>query len=442
MTGIKFYIETYGCQMNIYDSGVITEYLVAGGMRPVEEPEHADLVLINTCSVRDRAERKAISRLMELSALRKQNPRLRIGVLGCMAQRLGQKLIDAGGRVDLVAGPDSYGALRSMLEDLWTSPGPIVETGQDPGCLYTYRPESHEGVSAFVTIMRGCDNYCSYCVVPFVRGRERSKPGESILEEIRHLVDLGVRQVTLLGQNVNSYHDGRMDFADLLEAVDGLPGLDRIRFTTSHPKDLSPKVIDGMRDLPKVCESLHLPLQSGSNRVLKLMNRGYTCDDYKRLAETAREAVPGLALSTDLMVGFPSESLADHEATIRAMESIRFDSAFMFRYSVREGTRAAGLRDDVSELEKIRRLREVIELQNILIDEKKQALPGQEVEILVEGPSRRDPGFMVGRTRKNWLAKLPQKGVSKGETVIARVTGVTRWMIACDAAVRKVGGTK
>jgi tRNA-2-methylthio-N6-dimethylallyladenosine synthase len=197
-----------------------------------------------------------------------------------------------------------------------------------------------------------------------------------------------------------------------------------------------------MRDLPKVCESLHLPLQSGSDRVLGLMNRGYTSGDYRHLVEAAREALPDLALSTDIMVGFPSETLSDHEATLRAMEDIRFDSAFMFRYSVRDGTEAARLADDVGEEEKIRRLREVIELQNRQVDKKKQALVGKEVEILAEGPSRRDAGFMVGRTRKNWLAKLPQKGVSKGETVIAKVTGVTRWMIACDAAVRKVGGTK
>jgi tRNA-2-methylthio-N6-dimethylallyladenosine synthase len=427
--------------MNLYDSGIISDLLLAGGYTRVDLPQKAELILLNTCSVRDRAERKAISRLIELSALKRERPELRIAVLGCMAQRLGDKLAEAGGSPDLVVGPDAYTSLPGLLDELPKKGGAVVETAQDSTCLYAGKPETHDRVTAFVTVMRGCDNYCSYCVVPYVRGRERSKPRSRILDEIRHLVGLGVKEVTLLGQNVNSYRDNQVDFADLLEAVNEVSGLRRIRFTTSHPKDLSSKVIDAIGRLPKVCENLHLPLQSGSDRILELMNRGYTIGDYCSLVGAARTAIDDLAVSTDVMVGFPSETASDHEATLKAMDEIGFDSAFMFRYSVRQGTAAAELPDDVAEKEKIRRLREVIDLQNRIVDEIKQTLIGRRVEVLIEEPSRREPDFMIGRTRKNWLAKLPQKGVSKGETVIAKVTGVTRWMIACGAAVRKVGGT-
>jgi tRNA-2-methylthio-N6-dimethylallyladenosine synthase len=272
-----------------------------------------------------------------------------------------------------------------------------------------------------------------------VRGRERSKPRGDILEEITRLVGLGVREVTLLGQNVNSYRDGNLDFAGLLQLADGIEGLRRLRFTTSHPKDLTKPVLECMRDLPRVCENLHLPLQSGSDRVLELMNRSYTSEDYGRLVDLARSTVPGLAVTTDLMVGFPTETIADHEATLKAMETSAFEAAFMFRYSERPGTAASKLKDDVPDKEKTRRLQEVLSLQNQITDSKKQALVGKTVEILIERASERDAGFMTGRTRKNWLAKLPEKGVRKGEVVMAEVTGVSRWMVTCDRAVRKVG---
>lgn len=439
MTARRFYIETHGCQMNVYDSGVICDILMQHGHRPVGRAADADLILINTCSVRERAERKALSRLAEVSALRKRKPDLVVGIVGCMAQRLGRRLTEQGLGADLVVGPDCYGTLATILDRLARVRLPVVETAQDPGCIYTLRPRTHDTVTAFVTIMRGCNNFCSYCIVPYVRGRERSKPHASILREVEHLVDLGVREVTLIGQNVDSYDDGEVDFAGLLETVNRVEGLHRIRFTTSHPKDLTPEVIDCIRDLPKVCENLHLPLQSGSDRILSLMNRGYTYDRYLDLTQLARASVPDIAISTDIMVGFPTETNADHDATLAAMEEIEFDSAFMFRYSARDGTQAAQLEDDVADGVKTARLREVIDTQNTIVDVKKRAFMGKEVEILVEGESRREPGFVIGRTRKNWLAKLPRKGVSKGETLIAKVTGVTRWMITCDGMVRKVG---
>jgi tRNA-2-methylthio-N6-dimethylallyladenosine synthase len=437
MTHKTFYIETYGCQMNIYDSCVVADILICKGFRHTGVAEDADLVLVNTCSVRDRAERKALSRLTELAALKRSNPHLIIGVIGCMAQRLGEKLIDRG--VDLVLGPDCYSSLGDLLDRLAGSEAPVVETSQNNRSMYSLMPEHRDSVKAFTTIMRGCNNLCSYCVVPYVRGRERSKPHREIIAEIEHIVGLGSREVTLIGQNVNSYDDGSTDFTDLLRLVNDIDGLERIRFTTSHPKDLSHRLMDQMRDLSKVCEHLHLPLQSGSDRILSLMNRDYTYRRYRELVETARSKVGNLAVTTDIMVGFPTESLTDFRETVRAMEEIRFDAAFMFRYSPRDGTHAYRMKDDVPVIEKIARLKEVIGLQNRLTDEKKQQLMDQEVEVLIEGESTREPGFAIGRTRKNWLAKVPLKGVSKGEIVIARVTGATRWMLACEVIPRKVG---
>jgi tRNA-2-methylthio-N6-dimethylallyladenosine synthase len=439
MKSKTFFIETHGCQMNMYDSQVVSDILSSLGYERADSPIGADLVLVNTCSVRDRAERKALSRIAELRATRGRKPNMLIGVMGCMAQRLGKLLVARYG-VDLVVGPDSYKAIPQLLEQIGRSSEPVVDVIQDSTCLYTLSPRTCGSISAFATIMRGCDNYCSYCIVPYVRGRERSKPLPAVVREVTHLVDLGIKEITLLGQNVNSYRHGSAGFAEVLEAVHEVEGLQRIRFTTSHPKDLTQGILEKMRDLPKVCESLHLPVQSGSDRVLALMNRDYTCDHYRHLVDRARTVMPDLAITTDIMVGFPTERRPDHGATLKAMRDIRFDSAFMFRYSPRPGTKAAGYPDDVEEEEKIRRLQEVIALQNAMVDDKKRLLVGTEIEILVENSSKREPGWLVGRTRKNWLAKLPQKGVSKGETVVAKVTDVTRWMIVCEGSVRKVGG--
>jgi tRNA-2-methylthio-N6-dimethylallyladenosine synthase len=439
MAGRTFFIETHGCQMNIYDSAYVAEVLVAAGYIRADCPADADIVLINTCSVRERAERKALSRAGELASRRDRDPNAVLGIIGCMAQRLGRKLLEQGARIDLVAGPDTYGRLPSLLESLEAGGEPVIDVTTNPGGMYGLKPSGHDRVTAFVTIMRGCNNFCSYCVVPYVRGPERSKPHREILDEVTHLVGLGVKEVTLIGQNVNSYDDGDLDFGDLLEVVNEVPGLRRIRFTTSHPKDLTRKVIDKVAALPKVCEHIHLPLQSGSDRILGLMNRGYTSRAYLELAALARSTVAGIALTTDILVGFPSEEQEDHRATLEVMERVGFESAFMFRYSVRSGTAAADLPDDVPEQEKIRRLREVIAVENDLIDRKKRDMAGSTVEILVERESSKEPGFMIGRTRKNWLAKLPRKGVRRGEIVTARVTGISRWMITCETVENEIG---
>jgi len=447
-----YFIETFGCQMNVYDSEFIADLLSMRGYSQARRPEEASLVLINTCSVRARAERKAITRAQEIAALKRSGTPLHLGIIGCMAQRLGSDLEKAGCRVDFILGPDTYLDLPRIIEGLESRRGPggpgatpgakagaHVDTTQDPGCLYSLKPETHDSVTAFVTIMRGCNNFCSFCIVPYVRGRERSKPATEVIAEVEHMVALGVGEVTLLGQNVNSYSDAGTDFATLLARVNAIDGLRRIRFTTSHPRDLTPDVIDAVAGLDKVCEHLHLPLQSGSDRILKAMNRGYTYSQYRDKVNLARARVPGISITTDLMVGFPSEDDADHQATLEAVQELRFESAFTFNYSPRPGTRASKLEDDVPDPDKSRRLQEILEIENGVIDSCKGALAGEEVEILVEGQSKREAGYMTGRTRKNWLAKLPEKGVRKGEVVVARVTGISRWMITCDEVLRKVG---
>ena len=429
--------------MNLYDSEFISEVMEHAGYKGVPDPKRAAVVIINTCSVRDRAERKALSRMKEFAALRRdrsgrRRPGPAIVVAGCMAQRMGSRLTgDAG--ADVVAGFDAYPEIPSLIEDSARRGGAVVATSSAPSFLHCLSPRVHAGVTAFVTIMQGCNNFCSYCVVPYVRGREQSKTAGSVIEEIRRLVDLGVKEVTLLGQNVNSYTSGGAGFHDLLAAANGVAGLERIRFTTSHPKDLTRGLVEAMRDLPKVCEHLHLPLQSASDRILRMMNRNYTGSDFRKLVDFARYTVPGLAITTDLMVGFPSESDADHLSTRKALEDIRFDAAFMFRYSVREGTQAAGLADDIPSEVKTRRLQDLLALQNAITDERKRAFVGREVEVLLEDASSREPGFMLGRTRENWLAKVPAKGVKRGETVVANVSAVTRWMIVCEPFLRKVG---
>jgi tRNA-2-methylthio-N6-dimethylallyladenosine synthase len=432
-----FYIETHGCQMNIYDSEFISDLLAQHGYSRLADPAEASVIVVNTCAVRDRAESKALSRIREFVAMKSERPDLVVAVVGCVAQRLAAA--GRSGGADVVAGFDAYQSFADLLDKVRNSPRPLVVASPEPTCLYGLTPRSREAITAFVTIMQGCDNFCSYCVVPHVRGRERSKPLVAILDEIRRLVALGVKEVTLIGQNVNSYRDGGAAFADLLSAANNLADLERVRFTTSHPKDLSVGLVEAMRDLPKVCEHLHLPLQSGSDRILELMNRGYAFRDFKRIVEFARHEIPDLAVTSDIMVGFPTETEPDFARTLAALGEVGFDAAFTFIYSLREGTEAARLADDVKRAEKTSRLKRALALQNQITDLKKRALVGREVEILVEGSSRRESGMALGRTRENWLAKLPHEGVRKGETVVARVSSVTRWMIACDRPLRKAG---
>ncbi len=432
MANRKFFIETHGCQMNQFDSQVISEMLTRRGWVHSSDPKEADIIMVNTCGVRERAERKAFSRIQELSSLRKIRPWMRIGIIGCVAQRLGDGLVRSDIQPDFVIGPGAYHRLADLLLELDSKATPVVDVSREDEVLTSFLPKRYDSITALVAITKGCNNRCTYCVVPHARGREISLPHEMIIDEISHLVGLGVKEVTLIGQNVNSYNDGKLDFPDLLRLVNGIEGLLRIRFTTSHPKDLSTKLITTIADLDKVCNHIHLPLQSGSDRILALMNRGYRFDQYKRIVDMLRDAVEDIAITTDIIVGFPTETIEDHRATLDAIYLIEFDAAFMFKYSPRPGTEASLLCDDVPDSEKTRRLTDVITLQNKIIDKKRKQTVGKTVEILVESESDRHPGYMIGRTSENWLARLPKEGVSKGQLVRAKVVSASRWMLTCE----------
>jgi len=393
----RVYIETYGCQMNEYDSSMIASMLVGDGYSLTTGPEDADVVIVNTCSVRERAEVRVLGRLRHLRGL--APPHAVIGAVGCVAQRMGKDLLTVVRGLDFVVGTDSYALLPDAI-DRARRGSTAVETAENQTVDYASRPRPlSASLCDFVSVMRGCNNYCSYCIVPYVRGRERSLPAKTVTTEVSELVELGMRDVTLLGQNVNSYADGSLDFAGLLERVNTVPDLTRIRFATSHPKDLSPRLIAAVAGLDKVCEHVHLPVQSGSTAILGRMNRRYTRDHYLGLISQLRESVPGVAITTDVIAGFPGETRPEFEETLSLMREVRFDSAFMFRYSVREGTAAATLDDDVPEREKIERLEEVIALQQSITTEINEGLIGTNVELLIEGPSQRDPSKLFGRTR-------------------------------------------
>jgi len=423
----KFYIETYGCQMNVADSEVVASILGMEAYESSTKPEEADLILLNTCSVRDNAEQKIIARLKALQAYKRKNARLIIGVLGCMAERVKEQLILEHG-ADLVAGPDAYLDLPNLIRAAGLGKKAVnvelstTETYREvlPLRLGNYR------VSGFISIMRGCDNFCSYCVVPYTRGRERSRDPQSILNELADLRSKGYREVTLLGQNVNSYVYEGLDFAALLSMVaDAAPDM-WIRFTTSHPKDMSDKLLETMASRPNTCKHIHLPVQSGSSRILKLMNRRYTREDYLARVASIRSILPTASISTDLFCGFHSESDEDHQMTLSLMREVGFDSAFMFRYSERPGTYAAKhLPDDVPEKVKLARLAEMIGLQNELSAQSNQHEIGKAHTVLVDSWSKRSRERLSGRTEQNKTVVF-DKGTAKiGDFVQVRIVNST-----------------
>jgi len=395
--GVKKYkIVTFGCQMNLADSGALAAVLNAGGYLPAETEEDADLIVLNTCSVREKAEERVFGRLGEMS---RYGDRKQIAVVGCMAQRLGEKITERAPNVDYVLGTDRMFDLPALLDDRPAVAKVNTQFGHE--AIGEFIPIRDDEYSAFVTISRGCDNYCSYCIVPYVRGSERSYPQNKIINQINEFVSDGVLEVTLLGQNVNSYADNGCDFASLLKSVAGKTAVRRIRFMTSHPKDLSDNLIEAMASEDKVMPHLHLPLQSGSDRVLERMGRIYDYGHYRDLVGKLRQAVPDIALTTDLIVGFPGETAEDFEATLEAVREISYDSAFMFRYSIREGTEASQFEDDVPEDEKIRRLKKLIEIQKNISFEKNQGEVGTVREVLIDGFSRRSKDFLKGKTEHN-----------------------------------------
>jgi tRNA-2-methylthio-N6-dimethylallyladenosine synthase len=418
----RIYIETYGCQMNLADSEIVLGIMKKHGYSLTDDISKADVILVNTCSVREHAEQRVIGRLSSFLRYKKRKPDLVIGVLGCMAERLKKRLIEEENLADIVVGPDEYRKLPQLVSDAFAGHKGIavklskVETYDDITPLRT------EGISAWITVMRGCDKFCTFCVVPFTRGRKRSRPLDSIVKEVEMLSSQGYREVTLLGQNVNSYRDGNYDFADLLSAVARVDRNMRIRFTTSHPKDMSDKLIQTIAEHPNICNYIHLPVQSGSDRILELMNRTYDRKHYLELVRKIRETIPGVSLSTDIIAGFPTETEEDHKMTLSLLEEVRFDGAFMFKYSPREGTKAYAMGDDVPDEVKVRRLTEIIELQQKISYEINQELIGKEVEVLVEGESKRSPEQWMGRTDTNKVVIFPKlEGVKPGDYVIVRI---------------------
>ena len=425
-----FFIRTYGCQMNELDSELIAGNLVERGMAPAARIEGADVVVLNTCTVRDSAERKALG-LLGLLARRKRErqPGLVLALCGCVAQAKGEALLREVAELDVVCGTRRIHRLADLVEHVLNGGDRAVDVADDDmGDLRFEAALRSSRVKAFVSVLRGCDNACSYCIVPYVRGREVSRPPERIVQESRHLVGRGVREVTLLGQNVNSYGrrlDEAIDFPGLLEQVSRVPGLERVRFVTSHPKDVGARLIEAIAGLPPVCESLHLPAQSGSDAVLERMNRKYTRAHYLGLVERLRERVPGIALSTDLIVGFPGETDAEFEQTVSLVREVRYDSAFIFKYSPRPGTAAAKLDDDVPLEAKKARLQRLLALENEISLAKNRALIGRRMEVLVEGPSRKRVERYAGRTRHNRITVFEPCPELVGEVALVEVLDAT-----------------
>ena len=394
---IKSYkIVTFGCQMNLADSGTLAAMLSDNGFHPAETEEEADLIILNTCSVRQKAEERVFGRLGELSRLKRMDSAKRIAVIGCMAQRLGPRILDRAPFVDIILGTDRIFDLPDILSTDGEIPQIHTEFGH--GKFDGITPASAEKYSAFVTVSRGCDNYCTYCIVPYVRGHLRSYRAGEIISQINRLTREGVVEVMLLGQNVNSYRDNDIDFPHLLRHVAAETDVKRLRFMTSHPKDLSDSLIEVMATEPKMMPHLHLPLQSGSDKILSKMGRDYTIEHYLKLVNKLKSAVPDISLTTDLIVGFPSETEVDYRMTLEAVNKVKFDSAFMFRYSVREGTAAARWLDDVSEEEKIRRLKRLIELQKKVSFDRNQLEIGKIRSVLADGYSKRSKNYIKGKT--------------------------------------------
>ena len=405
-----FYIKTMGCQMNEYDSDFLTQSLIHLGLFPVEEPESADLILINTCTVRAKPEQKAYSLIGRMSSMKRRNPGLILGVLGCLAQQKGSDLIKRFPQLDLVMGPRELGQIEGILKKVHENGQRIVATN-----LETVPPEPvlcsgyfSGRVAGYVSIMEGCNNFCSYCIVPFVRGQEISRSPEDILGEAKNLIKDGIKEITLLGQNVNSYQwEGmeRWDFVSLLREIAKLNGLFRLRFTTSHPKDLSDQLIQCFGDLDKLCPHIHLPFQAGSNSVLARMKRGYTREKYIELTEKLRVISPGLAITSDVMVGFPGETDEDFAMTLDLIEKVQFDALFSFKYSDRRGTFAAKMGNKVDEAEKSLRLDTLQNLQKQITRKRNRAIEGRPEEVLVEGYSKKG-GQLTGRTRSNKIVNF------------------------------------
>ncbi|MGA3207106.1 MAG: tRNA (N6-isopentenyl adenosine(37)-C2)-methylthiotransferase MiaB [Syntrophales bacterium] len=418
----NLFIYTFGCQMNVHDSEKIAALMEKSGYASVDDVGKADLIIINTCSVRERAAQKVYSQLGRLKKFKKMKPKLIIGVGGCLAQQLGSKFIERVPHLDLVFGTHNIHSLPDLIAKIEETGQPVVRTEfhEEVKSLGILAPTKNGKVTAYVTIMQGCNNFCSYCVVPHLRGKEESRSLTEIVKEVEVLAGRGIKEVTLLGQNVNSYGraiGNRHDFADLLHEIGSIAGIERIRFTTSHPKDLSDKLVCCFSEVDKLCEHIHLPVQTGSDRVLKMMNRYYTNAEYCERVDKLRSICPGISITSDIIVGFPGEADGDFQATIDMMGKIRFDNSFSFKYSERDGTAAAELGDKVSECVKTDRLKIVQALQEKHTLEKNEAMIGNTEEILVEEISKNSKEDIAGRTRTNKIVNFRGSHTLIGKTV-------------------------
>lgn len=414
----KVYIETYGCAMNFSDTEIVLSVMSDFGYNETDDINNSDVILLNTCSIRENAETRIYNRLKHLSAHKRKNPYKVIGILGCMAERLRYDLIEKEKCVDLIVGPDEYRKIPHLIHN-------VFETGERGVAVKLSKIETYddiipvrkEGINAWISIMRGCDKFCTFCVVPFTRGRERSRKVESIVNEAKMLFDEGIKEVTLLGQNVNSFKDDGRDFADLLRSVAvAVTGM-RFRYSTSHPYDCSEKLINTMAEHSNICNYLHLPVQSGSERILKLMNRLYSIEQYLNIMNYAKNTIPGIGLSTDIITGFPTETEEEHQMTLNLMKEVGYDSAYTFAYSPRENTKAFKMEDNVPDEVKTRRLNEIIHQQRKISADIYKEMVGKRVDILIESVSKKSVDFLMGRTDCNKSVIIPKRNHKIGDLV-------------------------
>ena len=429
--GRKLFVETYGCQMNVGDTEIVVSIMQGEGYVYTEHIDEADVVLINTCSIRDNAEQRIWGRLRELRGLRRRRPSLLIGIIGCMAERLKERLVEGDDAVDIVAGPDSYRDLPRLVREAEAGGKGVNVLLSSEETYAEIAPVrlDRNGVSAFVAIMRGCNNFCSYCIVPYVRGRERSRRPEEILEEVKGLIAAGYKDITLLGQNVNSYGKDLglgVDFADLMAEIAQLPGEFWLRFMTSHPKDASKKLFDTIAKYPKIAKQFHLPFQSGNDRVLKAMNRHYNREEYLKLAHYGRAIMPDLVLTSDVIVGFPGETEDEFEDTISLIEDVRYDALFTFIFSPRAGTPAAKMDDPTPKEEKNRRFDRLCDVQNRISLEIHQGYVGKTVRVLCDG---RDKDMLTARTEGGRLVRFAGDDSLIGQFFDVTITGCTTWSL-------------
>ena len=426
---MKVFIETYGCQMNVADSELVVSILESTNFSVTENIDAADVIIFNTCSVRQHAEERVLGRISN-EMVRKKSKDVKIGVIGCMAQRLGEKLNDINSKIDFVVGVDQYRKLPQIISDLYENTLFKAKTEVNDQEIYKDIYPVHQGkLNAFVTIMRGCNNFCSYCIVPYTRGRERSRPTEDILRDVEKVGRQGFQDVTLLGQNVNSYNYLGTDFAGLLRKVNEIEAINRIRFVTSHPKDLSDEVIAAMAESEKVCEHLHLAMQSGDNEILQRMNRGYTAQHFHSIVEKLRRAMPEIAITTDIIAGFPGETEAQFQRTYDLMKKIEFDYAFTFKYSPREGTKAATFPNQIPEKIRLERLQKLIELQQNITTKKYKEQIGKIKDIYVEKISKKNADELSGKSRDFKITVFKGDKSLIGKFVKVKITAAVGWTL-------------